>query len=283
MIAPATWPRDRAGAGAAPLDRSRRGPPRRRARRRPRAHPRPRRSRSSSTTRRRCPRRSGACATTARPSRCGSLAHAARRSDALAGGPLRRGDWRQRTEDRPPPPRLAPGERVRVAGGAIAQVLALDAAIAAPRDASPSRATRVRATASEAMWRAIYAEGRPVQYAYVEGPLALWHVQSSFAARPWAVESPSAGRPLTFALLERLRRRGVGVAPLTHAAGLSSTGDAGARRRAAPRRALRHPGVHRASHRRRARPRRSRRRGGHHGRARARRVRGRPWWGARGG
>ncbi len=114
---------------------------------------------------------------------------------------------------------------MRVAGGAIAQVLALDArsprlvTLAFEGDAASAQA------ASEAMWRAIYAEGRPVQYAYVEGPLALWHVQSSFAARPWAVESPSAGRPLTFSLLERLRRRGVAVAPLTHAAGLSSTGD----------------------------------------------------------
>ncbi len=75
------------------------------------------------------------------------------------------------------------------------------------------------------MWRAIYAEGRPVQYAYVDAPLALWHVQSSFASRPWAVEPPSAGRPLTFAVLDRLRRQGVSVAVVTHAAGLSSTGD----------------------------------------------------------
>ena len=37
---------------------------------------------------------------------------------------------------------------------------------------------------------------------------------------------PSAGRPLTFASLLALRRGGVGVAALTHAAGLSSTGDA---------------------------------------------------------
>ena len=51
-------------------------------------------------------------------------------------------------------------------------------------------------------------------------------MQSTFAARPWAVESPSACRPLTFSVRERLRRRGVDVAALTHAAGLSSTGDA---------------------------------------------------------
>ena len=36
----------------------------------------------------------------------------------------------------------------------------------------------------------------------------------------------SAGRPLTAALLAALRARGIGIASLTHAAGLSSTGDA---------------------------------------------------------
>jgi S-adenosylmethionine:tRNA ribosyltransferase-isomerase len=129
-----------------------------------------------------------------------------------------RGDWRQRTEDRPPPPRLAEGERIRIAGGSIARVLSVDALSA--------RLLRIAFEGDAAsMWRAIYDEGRPVQYSYVEGPLALWHVQSAFAGRPWAVEPPSAGRPLTFALLEALRLRGVTVSPLTHAAGLSSTGD----------------------------------------------------------
>jgi S-adenosylmethionine:tRNA ribosyltransferase-isomerase len=36
---------------------------------------------------------------------------------------------------------------------------------------------------------------------------------------------PSAGRPFTGQTLGDLRRRGVGIASLTHAAGLSSTGD----------------------------------------------------------
>jgi S-adenosylmethionine:tRNA ribosyltransferase-isomerase len=36
---------------------------------------------------------------------------------------------------------------------------------------------------------------------------------------------PSAGRSLQWAILAEVRRRGVGVATLTHAAGLSSTGD----------------------------------------------------------
>ena len=146
------------------------------------------------------------------------LAHEGHESTRWRAVLFGRGDWRQRTEDRPAPPRLVEGERVRVAGGAVARVLSVETA-------SP-RLVRIEFVCDAAsMWRAIYRDGRPVQYSYVAGPLALWHVQSSFAARPWAVEPPSAGRPLTFSVLEKLRRQGVAVAVLTHAAGLSSSGD----------------------------------------------------------
>ncbi len=146
------------------------------------------------------------------------LAHEGHESTRWRAVLFGRGDWRQRTEDRPAPPRLVEGERVRVAGGAVARVLSVETA-------SP-RLVRIEFVCDAAsMWRAIYRDGRPVQYSHVAGPLALWHVQSSFAARPWAVEPPSAGRPLTFSVLEKLRRRGVAVAVLTHAAGLSSSGD----------------------------------------------------------
>src|SRR5262249_40227020 len=64
-----------------------------------------------------------------------------------------------------------------------------------------------------------------VQYSHVEAPLDLWDLQTSYGSRPWAVEAPSAGLPLTGATLLALRRAGVGLAAVTHAAGLSSTGD----------------------------------------------------------
>ena len=50
-------------------------------------------------------------------------------------------------------------------------------------------------------------------------------MQTVYAARPWAFEMPSAGRPLSWEILLALRRKGVRWASLTHAAGLSSTGD----------------------------------------------------------
>jgi S-adenosylmethionine:tRNA ribosyltransferase-isomerase len=128
------------------------------------------------------------------------------------------GDWHTRTEDRASPPRLTAGEVLHVGEG-------LDVAVDAVDARSPRLVTVRFSLQGAALWTALHRYGRPVQYAHVRDWLAPWHVQTAFASRPWAVEMPSAGRPLTAALLTALRRRGVAVARLTHAAGLSSTGD----------------------------------------------------------
>jgi S-adenosylmethionine:tRNA ribosyltransferase-isomerase len=128
------------------------------------------------------------------------------------------GDWRSRTEDRPPPPELAPGARLHF--GALA------ARLAARSPLSPRLVTLSFEAEGDALWAALYRQGRPVQYSYLTGPLPLWAVQTVYGSRPWAMEMPSAGRPLTWEVLGRLRRRGVRWASLTHAAGLSATGDA---------------------------------------------------------
>jgi hypothetical protein len=75
------------------------------------------------------------------------------------------------------------------------------------------------------LWRSLYRDGRPVQYSYLEGPLALWDVQSAYAGPPVAVEPPSAGLLTSWRVLAALRQRGVIIEAVTHAAGLSSTGD----------------------------------------------------------
>jgi S-adenosylmethionine:tRNA ribosyltransferase-isomerase len=128
------------------------------------------------------------------------------------------GDWHLRTEDRPRPPTVMPGDGLRL-GGLRATVRAVSAL-------SPRLVDIVFDVADDTLWPALYRNGRPVQYSYLAGPLALWHVQTSYGARPWALETPSAGRPLTGERLLDLRRRGVAFARVTHAAGLSSTGDA---------------------------------------------------------
>jgi S-adenosylmethionine:tRNA ribosyltransferase-isomerase len=76
-----------------------------------------------------------------------------------------------------------------------------------------------------AILRGLARHGRPIQYAYVPEPLTLWDVWTKIAAEPIAFEPPSAGFALDWRMLAALRHRGVGVATLTHAAGISSTGD----------------------------------------------------------
>jgi len=129
------------------------------------------------------------------------------------------GDWRARTEDRPAPPPARPGD-------ALALGPELGAVVEAVSPLSPRLLTVRFAATGDAFWSALYRHGRPVQYAYMAGPLELWHTQTAYASRPWSVEAPSAGRPLAPSLLRAVVARGVGVATLTHAAGLSSTGDA---------------------------------------------------------
>lgn len=130
---------------------------------------------------------------------------------------LGEGSWRTPTEHRSHPPRVTAGD-----------TLCVEDVAARVEEVSPlsPRLLRVRFDRTgEALYRAFYRHGRPIQYSYVGSDLALWDVQTAYGARPWAVEMPSAGRPLTWDLLQTLRKQGIRLARLTHAAGLSSTGD----------------------------------------------------------
>lgn len=127
------------------------------------------------------------------------------------------GSWRQRTEDRPTPPELVPGDRVHLPD--------LVAEITATSSLSPRLVEIAFNLEGAGLWEALHTAGRPVQYSHLEDELPLWSVQTLFAGRPWAAEMPSAGRPLTWRILRVLRDRGVRLASVTHAAGLSATGD----------------------------------------------------------
>jgi S-adenosylmethionine:tRNA ribosyltransferase-isomerase len=128
------------------------------------------------------------------------------------------GDYRTPTELRPPPPPLAAGATLHIAHD-------FTLSIAHVAELSPRLVIVDWQLPRAARFAALYAHARPVQYSYVPEPLALWDVQTVFAARPWAVEMPSAARPLTGAVLSALHARGLRIARLTHAAGLSATGD----------------------------------------------------------
>jgi S-adenosylmethionine:tRNA ribosyltransferase-isomerase len=126
------------------------------------------------------------------------------------------GDHRTRTEVRLPPPPLLPGDVLQL--GPLAATIV--------RTLGHPRLVALRfAGAADAIWAGIASHGKPIQYAHVAEPLALWDVWTSVAALPAAFEPPSAGFVLDWTMLRGLAARGVGFATLTHAAGISSTGD----------------------------------------------------------
>jgi S-adenosylmethionine:tRNA ribosyltransferase-isomerase len=126
------------------------------------------------------------------------------------------GDFRTRTEDRGQPPALAPGDRL-VLGPLQATIVRL---LNHPRlvllcfDGS-----------AREIWAGLARHGRPVQYSHVPVPLALWDTWTPIAGPPVAFEPPSAGFALSWDTLASLAARGIQFAAITHAAGLSSTGD----------------------------------------------------------
>jgi S-adenosylmethionine:tRNA ribosyltransferase-isomerase len=126
------------------------------------------------------------------------------------------GDHYTRTEDRPLPPPLSPGDRLSL--GPLAAVV--------ERLLDHPRLVALRLAGSrETILSGLTRHGRPIQYAHVPERLALWHVWTRIAADPVAFEPPSAGFALDWRMLIAWRERGVGLATLTHAAGISSTGD----------------------------------------------------------
>jgi len=144
---------------------------------------------------------------------------------ATPGGPagwwvvlLGEGDWRTPTERRPVPDMLDVGDAIALPDGRRAFAVERS-----PRSPRLLRIDWVRDDA--AVLDLLYRHGRPIQYSYLSRDLRLEEVQTPFGVRPWAVEMPSASRPLDWAALHALRHRGVELATLTHAAGLSSTGD----------------------------------------------------------
>lgn len=141
--------------------------------------------------------------------------------DALLLG---EGDHTTPTERRRPAPRVEPGEVLSI----DRSTLGLPPLLVGVLVRHHRRLVRVSFGADpRAFWSMLAQLGRAVQYAHVPAPLALWDAWTRLAGPPVAFEPPSAGFVWDWSDLERLRERGAGFATLTHAAGLSSTGDAG--------------------------------------------------------
>jgi S-adenosylmethionine:tRNA ribosyltransferase-isomerase len=126
------------------------------------------------------------------------------------------GDFRTRTEDRPGPPPLVAGDRLVLGPlrATVERLLHHQRLVSLWFDGPPDE-----------VWAGLARHGRPIQYAHLPAPLALWDVWTRIAGQPVAFEPPSAGFALDWRALGAMRGRGVEFETLTHAAGISSTGD----------------------------------------------------------
>ncbi|MBL8271446.1 S-adenosylmethionine:tRNA ribosyltransferase-isomerase [Steroidobacter sp.] len=126
------------------------------------------------------------------------------------------GDYHTRTEDRPLPPAFQINDELTLGSltARVERVLDHPRLISLRFESSP-----------DALWRGLATHGRPIQYAHMSEPLALWDVWTAIAGVPVAYEAPSAGFALDWQMLAAFEARGIEFATLTHAAGISSTGD----------------------------------------------------------
>lgn len=126
------------------------------------------------------------------------------------------GDYHLRTEDRPQPPAFQPGDTL-VLGPLRATVEML---LGHPRlvsllfDGTPDQ-----------IWAGLASHGKPIQYSHMQTSLELWDVWTRIAGPPVAFEPPSASFILDWHVLSDIREHHAAFATITHAAGISSTGD----------------------------------------------------------
>jgi S-adenosylmethionine:tRNA ribosyltransferase-isomerase len=126
------------------------------------------------------------------------------------------GDFHLRTEDRPLPSALAKGDRLVLGplSATVTDLLGHPRLVALHFDGTPDE-----------IWAGLARHGKPIQYAHVPVPLVLWDVWTPIASPPVAFEPPSAGFAIDWHTIAALRARGIGFSTITHAAGISSTGD----------------------------------------------------------
>jgi S-adenosylmethionine:tRNA ribosyltransferase-isomerase len=126
------------------------------------------------------------------------------------------GDFHSRTEDRPMPPPLKTGDTLLLGP--------LQATVEDILGHARLVSLLFHGSVDE-VWAGIASHGKPIQYSHMQASLELWDVWTKVAGLPVAFEPPSAGFILDWELLSTIREHGARFATVTHAAGISSTGD----------------------------------------------------------
>jgi S-adenosylmethionine:tRNA ribosyltransferase-isomerase len=109
----------------------------------------------------------------------------------------------------------APGWRLRLGGGATAELLA--------RQDGSSRLWVARIELpGGSLVEHLAAHGQPIRYPYVSDAWPIDAYQTVFADEPGSAEMPSAARAFTVEVVARLVTRGVEIAPVTLHTGVSS-------------------------------------------------------------
>lgn len=126
------------------------------------------------------------------------------------------GDFHMRTEDRPLPPVLKAGDTLLLGP--------LRATVEGLLD-HPRLVSLLFSGTPDDIWAGLARHGRPIQYSHVQTSLELWDVWTKVAGPPVAFEPPSAGFVLDWQILSAIREHQATFATITHAAGISSTGD----------------------------------------------------------
>ncbi|MCE7735153.1 MAG: S-adenosylmethionine:tRNA ribosyltransferase-isomerase [Candidatus Heimdallarchaeota archaeon] len=130
------------------------------------------------------------------------------------------GDWRQKTEDRKDINNLFKGDIITFQNGLFMTVKEIFV--------KPGKFIQIEFQtdiSSEELWNKIYEIGTPIQYSYLEDQLAIWDQQTLFSGPPLSLEPPSASFQFSWSLINKLIRKGVIIVPISHSAGISSTGN----------------------------------------------------------
>ncbi|OBF67221.1 queuosine biosynthesis protein [Mycobacterium sp. 852002-51971_SCH5477799-a] len=117
---------------------------------------------------------------------------------------------------------IRPRERIEMPGGAV---LVVESSYPKP-GIGGARLWTARVVVEGDFASYLTRHGRPIRYSYVPRPWPLRYYQTVFARRPGSAEMPSAARPFSTALVTGLVAAGIGIAPITLHAGVSSA-DAG--------------------------------------------------------